>query len=416
MKLAKYHELGVRAKSSLEKRAEQTIYFRDEVEPRTFSQAELVDFLSYTDKPFSKTKVGSVMEDMEATKEFSFPRINPDATGGYKLSIDDCIAIADRLGVTKYRDIHNGKPFVINFGNLKGGVGKSLCTNMFAHFLISHESMILSQNRVLIIDLDPQGTTSQQNTPFYKIEDHELTSLHTLIKDLPLEMIQETVIKKTEHKNLDIIVATTDDGFLAEELSNPKISKGKYVGSLLQDRLISKLEGLYDFILIDIGPHMDNTLKNCLWAADQVIIPTPQQLYGYDSTLRFLSRLPTLMEELVENGQSEDDLADLTAFITSGPKTKAVTSERKTKKSQEEIIFKNAAKDLKNVFSLDCLNRALPFEDAYGRCLERGHTIFSMPRSKYEGDKKAFDRAYRDAEEWAKEIADIITHKHGAEA
>lgn len=404
MKLAQYDAVASAALESLKSRANEITRLRDDVTHAIYSQTDVVDFLSHTDKACSKTVVQRVMDEMSESGERVFEK---EPRKPYKLSLDDVLAIAEKIGVTKYSQKVNGKPFVISFVNLKGGVGKSLCTAMLAHYLVCHERFLLTAPRVLIVDLDPQGSATQQNYPTYKIDDHQYTSIQVLAQDMSIEDIKKYAIKNTEFKNLDIMMAGPEDGFITDMLAQPEYAKGKYVGQLLQDNLISKLEGLYDFIIIDVGPHMDNTLKNVLWAADQMIIPTPPQFYPYDSTLRFLTRLPTLMRELVDKGQSEDDLVDMIPFITSSP-----ISTQKKKRNYAQMEFKGASKTLNKIFDLNTIKHELPFEDTYQRCSDMGHSVFSVTSKDYPGDKKAFERAFISAENWAEEIVDMITVKH----
>ncbi|MEZ8292265.1 ParA family protein [Vibrio splendidus] len=405
MKLEKYKQIGNRASLSLKQRADESRYLRSEVSERYYSQQDVVSFLKFTDKKVSKTSVSNAMDELKVLgHEFNQPKGK-----GYLLTIDNVIAIADHLGVTKYHGTTNGKAFVICFLNLKGGVGKSMCTNMFAHFLTCHKRFILSEPKVLIIDLDPQGTSTQHNTTIYKIDDHSITSLTALLEDMSIEEIQESAIKRTEHRNLDIILAGTDDGFLADQLNTDEICNGSYVAALLQERLISKLDGIYDFILVDVGPHMDNTLKNVLWASDQLIVPVPQTYYPYDSSCQFLTRLPGVMAELVDNGLSESDLPDMTAFITLSPIDTQVEKE-----SHNTDKYTTASTDLARIFDLDNLNSQLPEEDVYERCIDMGQTVFSLQKKDYPGDSKAFVRAYNSAQRWGNEIADIVCVKHGA--
>ncbi|NOH31558.1 ParA family protein [Vibrio mediterranei] len=399
--LAKYDKIGSNAKDSLIARQDLANYLRDEISERIYSQADVVTFLKHTDKPFSKTKVDDAMKAMHASGEREFYK----TPSGYKLSYEDVMAIGEHLGVTQYRAKHGGRAFVISFLNLKGGVGKSLCTNMLAHYFTYSERYLLSAPRILIIDLDPQGTSTQQNKPIYKIADHEYTSLLTLVDEMSLEEIQANAIKTTEHRNLDIMMCGTEDGFYADSLNSEEVCQDKYVGTLLTDRLIKKIEHLYDLILIDVGPHMDDVLKNCLWSANQILVPTPPTFYSYDSTLRFLERLPNVMRELVENGKDESKLADITAFLTKIPIQKA--------RGYDKDIFETASKDLAKIFELDNIKHELPLEDAYERCAENGHTIFSLPKKDYTGDKRAFQRALDSATDWAKELADLIETKQG---
>lgn len=58
----------------------------------------------------------------------------------------------------------------------------------------------------------------------------------------------------------------------------------------------------YDFILIDTGPHLDPFLLNGLAASDLILTPTPPAQVDFHSTLKYLTRLPEMLETLEEEG------------------------------------------------------------------------------------------------------------------
>ncbi|MDN2483916.1 ParA family protein [Vibrio agarivorans] len=400
MQLQKYKFLSETAQKILKERTETSYQMRDDLKIRTYSQNEVKDLLKFTDKKYSKQKVSRAMDEMTAAG-YTFSRGN---NNHYILSRDDVLAIAEHLDVTKFRDEYDNGAYVITMLNLKGGVGKSLATNMLSHALSYLDQYILREPRVLIIDLDPQGTSSQQNVPAYDVSDTEFTSINAMAVELTKEEILDSAIISTEHRNLSIIKCTTDDGFIADELANDDVCKGAYVGSLLQTRVIDKIKDEFDFILLDVGPHLDSVLKNALWASDLLIAPVPPTFVNFDSTLRMMHRLYEVMEDLVDNGLADEDLPEITAFLTKMPID--------TKESAYDHQINEAAnKELNLLFSgdgLSLLSKELYHEDAYERCLELGHTIFAIHKGDYPGDAKAFNRALFTATKWAVNIMDQI--------
>lgn len=399
MNLDQYEKIGLKAKAYLADREEFKTDTRNAVEPRTYSQAEFIRFLAHTNKPVSKTKVNDVMDEL-MSEGYSFQRQikSNKQKGAYILSRNDMLLISQRLGVTEFRDKSKKKAFFIMMGSLKGGVGKSLCGNMLAHFFSYSPNYILSNTRVLMLDLDPQGTFTQQNSPTSEISDAELSSLSIMIdKNITTEKILERGIKKTEHPNIDLIQCDIRDGFIASELQDIEITDGAYVGTLIAERIQKKLENHYDIIIADVGPHLDDVLKNCLWAADQIFVPVPTRFYPFDSTMRFLMRLPLVMQELVDNGRDSNSLPDLIPFLTQVPI-------QKVREGYDRDIFLKAENVINQVFSGETVSCDLPYEEAYERCAEAGHSVFSILPSEYSGDSKAFNRAYYSATEWAKKI------------
>ncbi|EGU46082.1 plasmid partition protein A, partial [Vibrio ichthyoenteri ATCC 700023] len=172
MLLHEIQGLGERAKLSRIARSEIQLEVKQEVTQKTYSQRELQRLLKFTNRPVAMNTLKDVMINM-SEQGIIFPKTS---TNQYRLSISDCYKVADYLGVEKYRD-RGWDAFVCILQNLKGGVGKSLGTNMLADALTSLERYALLQNRVLIIDLDPQGTSTQQLLPGYDIADSDLTSI-----------------------------------------------------------------------------------------------------------------------------------------------------------------------------------------------------------------------------------------------
>ncbi|PSU31777.1 ParA family protein [Photobacterium lutimaris] len=404
MQLAKYKFLSETAQKILKERTETSYYMRDDLKVRTYSQNDVQKLLKFTDKPYSRQKVSDAMEEMTAAGyEFSRAKNN-----NFQLTRDDVIAIGEYVGVTKYGDKTDGEAFVITMLNLKGGVGKSLATNMLSHALSYLCNYVMMQPRVLIIDLDPQGTSSQQNVPDYDVSDTEFTSINAMSVELTEEEILDSAVVSTEHPNLSIIKCTTDDGFTADQLHDEDVCDGAYVGSLLKTRLIDKVKDKFDIILLDVGPHLDNVLKNALWASDLLIAPVPPTFVNFDSSLRMMHRLYDVMEDLVENGLADEDLPEITAFLTKMP----IDSKEST---YDKDINEAASKELNLLFSgdgLSLLSKEMYHEDAYERCLELGHTIFAIQKSDYPGDGKAFNRALGSATKWATNIMDQIEIRH----
>ena len=57
------------------------------------------------------------------------------------------------------RDIHKS-PYVIFVVNLKGGVSKTVSTVTLAHALRVHQDLLRHDLRILVIDLDPQASST----------------------------------------------------------------------------------------------------------------------------------------------------------------------------------------------------------------------------------------------------------------
>ncbi len=71
---------------------------------------------------------------------------------------------------------------------------------------------------------------------------------------------------------------------------------------MLKKTIIDRIAGDYDFVFIDTGPHLDPFLLNGLAASDLLLTPTPPAQVDFHSTLKYLTRLPEMLERLEEEG------------------------------------------------------------------------------------------------------------------
>lgn len=400
MLLHEIQGLGERAKLSRIARSEIQLEVKQEVTQKTYSQRELQRLLKFTNRPVAMNTLKDVMINM-SEQGIIFPKTS---TNQYRLSISDCYKVADYLGVEKYRD-RGWDAFVCILQNLKGGVGKSLGTNMLADALTSLERYALLQNRVLIIDLDPQGTSTQQLLPGYDIADSDLTSILAMATvGLTKDELLKHGIKKTAMSGIDILPCGTADGFLADDLDSIDVCQGEKYFNLLNRRVIEPLKNDYDFILLDAGPHMDKVMKNCLAAANGIVIPIPPTFYNWDSTVRFVERLPIVINDMVDDGFSLQNLNFIASYI----------SKDVSNKQQHDIdIFEGATTEMYEIFGHQfVLKHSLPAEEAFERCTDSSATIFSITKKDYTGSKEAYNRALTKASCWAHELIEMIMHYH----
>lgn len=405
MNLQRIEEIGNQAVQSREARSEIQKESKVEFSRSIYSQRDLQSLLKSTNKPIAINTLKEAMNRME-DEGYEFTR-GSSATRPYQLSIEDCYNIGDYIGVTRYRD--QKKPaFVINVGNLKGGVGKSLGTSMLAEGIILDPKYLMQQHRVLIIDLDPQATSTQQFLPGYEIGETDVTSLLAMADaEVNRENLFKFGIKKTIHQNLDILPCGTHDGFIADQLDDEEITQGTPYCQLLKERIIKHVEYDYDFIFLDAGPHMDKVLKNALFATNGIFIPVVPTFYNWDSTTRFLERLPEVFNDLASDGYNPDSLKIFGAYVS-----KKNTSKRR----HDTDIYDVAVDEMYTIFGQqNIIKHALDSEEVYERCAEHSATVFSMSKKAYKemvGSTTAFDRAHASAKDWAKELIDLVITHH----
>ncbi len=164
-------------------------------------------------------------------------------------------------------------PKIIAVANQKGGVGKTTTTiNLSA-------ALAELGNRVLIVDLDPQGNASTGLG--IEADNREYTTYDLLLDDVELT----DVIQKTESANLMIIPATVDLSSADIELfSNEKRS------FLLHDALRQTAMDAYefDYILIDCPPSLNLLTVNAMVASHSVLVPLQSEFFALEGVSQLM--------------------------------------------------------------------------------------------------------------------------------
>ncbi|MBL1535038.1 ParA family protein, partial [Klebsiella pneumoniae] len=101
--------------------------------------------------------------------------------------------------------------------NLKGGVSKTVSTVTLAHALRVHQDLLRHDLRILVIDLDPQASSTMFLDHTHSIGTVLETAAQAMLNDLDVETLREAVIRPTIIPGVDVIPASIDDGFVASQ-------------------------------------------------------------------------------------------------------------------------------------------------------------------------------------------------------
>lgn len=163
---------------------------------------------------------------------------------------------------------------IIAVANQKGGVGKTTTS-----INLSAGLAYLGQ-KVLLIDLDPQGNASQgvgANRTSIKNSTYDLILTDKEVNEVALQLSTPP---------LDLVPATIDLAGADLEMVEFKVGREK----LLKKKL-EKVKDIYDFVIIDCPPSLGLLNTNALTAADSVIIPVQCEYYALEGLTQLLSTI-----------------------------------------------------------------------------------------------------------------------------
>jgi chromosome partitioning protein len=148
--------------------------------------------------------------------------------------------------------------------NQKGGVGKTTtCVNLAA-------SLAATKRRVLLIDLDPQGNATMGSG--VDKDAATATVYHVLLAQKSLDEVKVPA----GQGGFDVVPANRELAGAEVELVNEFARETR-----LKEALV-KIEGQYDYVLIDCPPALNLITVNGLTAAQTVLIPMQCEYYALE--------------------------------------------------------------------------------------------------------------------------------------
>ena len=174
---------------------------------------------------------------------------------------------------------------IISCNNQKGGSGKTATSINIAKGL-SDDGF-----RVLLMDLDLQANTSSKF-----LEDYE--SMNGIVEVIRDGLDLKDVIYRTKYTNLDIVptklewIDCMEQMAMEDHIEQYEGTENR--GIKIIKNLLDPIRDEYDFIILDNNPSYLTILKNCIYAADYIIVPVnidKNAIKGVDYMIRFITKV-----------------------------------------------------------------------------------------------------------------------------
>ncbi len=180
---------------------------------------------------------------------------------------------------------------IISCNNQKGGSGKTATSINIAKGLADDGF------DVLLVDLDLQGNTSS------KFRD-DFEEIDGIVEAINGEVQIKDVIYSTDFENLFIIPSKLEWLDCLEEMAREDYiqeAEGRTNTSVMVIKnLLDPIKDDFDFIILDNNPSYKTILKNCVYAADLIIVPVNidrNAIKGVDYTIRYITKVIDDSEE-----------------------------------------------------------------------------------------------------------------------
>lgn len=305
----------------------------------------------------------------------------------------DIASLREFIGIEQYYSAHFSSK-LIGVVNHKGGTGKSSTTMTLAVGL----ALDLDDfQRVLVIDLDPQGSvgttltfnsSEQQEETFFTFIDILLRNFEGnspvrpfLDEGHSLEDIIKAALFNTHLPNLKTLIAFPTDDRLISVFYGLDNEQQLALLTDFRDNIKPILNRYFDTILIDTPP-ADNAILWCLFeAVDALLVPITPKCLDLASTTNFMGTLATRLSQLPSQGKNIKWLK--AAVVNHDPKSK-----------EEKDVINRLCRSVQDRLISNYINRSEAFLEASST----GRTVLDLVLSRSKTTKTEFDKGVNSAE------------------
>lgn len=241
---------------------------------------------------------------------------------------------------------------IVAVANQKGGVGKSTsCINIAS-------SLAKYGNKVLIIDMDPQGHSTKGLG--VNIEEDSLTLADLLCEGDRMTIIDEIkdVVRKTYVENLFILPSNLKLALAEMKLSSMGAKEFKL-------RSILPNLGTFDYVFIDCPPTFTTLAINAFTTASEIIMPVQMSYFCMEGIDGFIQAINFVNRQINPVIQHRIDIKHV--LITFYDK--------------RTLLGKNILESIENIFDKKILDTHIPVNIKLGEAQAQGLAISDYDES-----------------------------------
>lgn len=190
----------------------------------------------------------------------------------------------------------------ITFALQKGGVGKTSTT------VVVSEILAAAGYKVLVVDFESQGNATKM-----------------LTQESIYQYTGRTVMEAIQTGDAAPYIVPVKDGLdlLPAEDKLATFSRYIYTSGVknpyaVLKRLMEPLEASYDFVFVDVGPTLGDSVINAIVYADHIIVPVDMGDLALDAMIRFIEFVDATREE----GHTNAEIAGILLTMKDGRTTR----------------------------------------------------------------------------------------------